>query len=274
MSKPTAYLLIRDLPHYRQAAFVEGLAAVGYTVSLRPPAGVIRSGDALVIWNRYGVSDAAAKRFERDGNLVFVVENGYVDIPGVKKVFAVAIGGHNGLGRFPLSVERSAMLPEPQPWRDCLLGDALLLPQRGIGVPGVAMPNGWLTSVQNRLRQAGFKGRIRTRPHPGGLRESKPFEDDLDGVAFAVTWGSGAGLKALLAGVPVLHELHGWIGSLGSSEGVRHWPDPQRCGRRHMLDLVASAQWTVNEVESGAAFEALLRFHGDGRVLKRVRGDR
>jgi hypothetical protein len=265
MSTRNAYLLIRDLPHYRQEVFASGLVAAGFMVSTKAPKGSVRPGDALVIWNRYGVGDVLAKRFERDGGLVFVAENGYLEIPGAKKTFALALGHHNGVGRFPLLPQRSAALPEPEPWRDCPNGDALLLPQRGIGIPGVAMPRAWLIEVTARLREAGFKERIRVRPHPGGDKRAKPLSQDLDGVAFAVTWGSGAGVRALLAGVPTFFELHGWIGHLGAIQGVRRWRERWRGGRRYMLDMVASAQWTDVEIASGAPFAELMGFAHDSQ---------
>jgi hypothetical protein len=264
MHRPTAYLLIRDLPHYRQEVFKQGLTVAGFLVSTKQPR-EIHANDALVIWNRYGVGDVYAKRFEAAGALVFVAENAYLDTPGAKKTFALALNRHNGLGRFPLDVSRSAIYPDPEPWRDCPQGDALLLPQRGIGLPGVAMPRAWCVEAAARLRAAGFTGRIRTRQHPGNITAKvKPFERDLEGVAFAVTWASGAGVKALMAGVPVFFELHGWIGRLGALEGVRRWRERWTGGRRHMLDMVASAQWTDQEVASGAPFEALVR-HGRGK---------
>jgi hypothetical protein len=269
MHHPIAYLLIRDLPHYRQEVFRSGLAAVGFTVSTKQPKDTC-ANDALVIWNRYGIADVFAKRFEAAGALVFVAENGYLDIPGARKTFALALGKHNGLGRFPLDVGRSAAFPDPAPWRDCPHGDALLLPQRGIGVPGVAMPRAWCVEAAARLRAAGFTGRIRTRPHPGNVTaKAKPLERDLEGVAFAVTWASGAGVKTLMAGVPTFFELHGWIGSLGAIEGIRRWRERWTGGRRQMLNVVASAQWTDQEIASGAPFEALMRFAWDGQSAMR-----
>lgn len=259
MKRPKASLLVRDLPVYRQEVFAAGLVAVGFEVVKRPP-DIIRPGDALIIWNRYGVADIVARRFEAAGAAVFVTENGYIDIPDAKKTFALALNRHNGLGRFPLDKSRSAALPEPAAWRSIADGDVLLLPQRGIGVPGVAMPRSWATDAAARLRGAGFRGRIRTRAHPGTERKVKPLARDLEGVAFAVTWGSSAGLKALVAGCPVIHELPGWIGRHGASEGVSSWSAPRRGDRRVMLELVASAQWSDLEIVTGEPFARLLEF--------------
>jgi hypothetical protein len=138
------------------------------------------------------------------------------------------------------------------------MGDALLLPQRGIGVPGVAMPRSWLTDVTARLRAAGFRGRIRTRPHPGNDKQAKPLTRDLDGVAFAVTWGSGAGVRALVLGVPVFYELRGWVGQHAATFGVSTWSTPWRPDRGQMMAHVAGAQWSDVEVATGEPFMRLI----------------
>jgi hypothetical protein len=243
---------------YRREVFAAGLSAAGFDVVCKPPPGVIDVHDALIIWNRYGTNDVLAKRFEKTGAWVFVAENGYLDIVGAKKTFALALNRHNGLGQWPTDAVRAVRLPEPAPWVDCPMGDALLLPQRGIGVSGVAMPRSWLTDVVTRLRAAGFRGRIRTRPHPGNDKHAKPLTRDLDGVAFAVTWGSGAGVRAIMHGIPVFYELRGWVGQHAATFGVSTWLTPWRADRGQMLAHVASAQWSDVEVATGEPFMRLI----------------
>ena len=69
----------------------------------------------------------------------------------------------------------------------------------------------WTVDVVSRLRR--FTDReIRVRAHPGA-RPHPPLTPDLADCWAAVTWGSGAGVKALCEGVPVFHELAGWIGA-------------------------------------------------------------
>jgi hypothetical protein len=250
--------MVRDLPVYRRDAFATGLTAAGYDVVKGQPPVVIDPRDSLVIWNRYGVNDVLAKRFEKAGAPVFVTENGFLDIPGARKTFALALNRHNGLGQWPVDPARAALLPDPAPWRDVTRGDALLLPQRGIGVPGVAMPRSWPTEITARLRAAGFGGRVRMRPHPGSEKNPKPFERDLEGVAFAVTWGSGAGVKALMLGCPVFYELRGWVGQHAATCGVATWSTPWRGDRGAMLAHVANAQWSDVEIASGEPFTRLL----------------
>jgi hypothetical protein len=121
----------------------------------------------------------------------------------------------------------------------------VILPQRGIGPPGVATPPQWLQNVRNRLTTAGIKHRV--RPHPG-QREAMPLEQDLRNASVVWTWGSGAALKALAMGVAVKHEMPGWIGAQDNTDA----------GRLAMFRRLAWAMWTLPEIESGQAFEALL----------------
>jgi hypothetical protein len=70
----------------------------------------------------------------------------------------------------------------------------------------------------------------------------------LEGVSVAVTWGSGAAIKALMMGVSVISEMPRWIG----------WQDNTEAGRLGMFRALAWAQWELHEIESGEAFAHLL----------------
>lgn len=242
---PRACCLIRSTPHYRHDAFHEGMRRLGYEVVDRPiSASKIRPGDVLLIWNRYGYFDTHAKQFEARGNAVIVAENGYLPMKGTKKAFALALAHHNGAGGYADVGDRSARLEASlRPWREAG-GEVLILPQRGIGEPGVAMPKGWLEKTQAKNRGA------RVRYHPGTAMV-KPIEQDLDGVSLALTWGSGAALKALCEGVRVRHDFLRWIGRRGAAGD-----------REAMLRDVGAAQWSVEEVITGEPFARLLEAHG------------
>lgn len=262
MTSPTATCLIRSLPHYRREAFQTALQRLGYqvafTTNLKP-----RPNDLLLIWNRYGQFDQQAKLHERAGAAVIVVENGYLPMRDVKKTFAMSLNQHNGAGRWPKDPGRANILDIAiKPWRYDG-GDILLLPQRGIGPTGLAMPRSWLASVQTSLKR--LTGRpVRVRQHPGTQRRVTPLESDLDGVHCCVTWGSGAGLKALCAGIPVIHELPCWIGGKAASCGLKWLEDPLRGDRLAMLGDVASAQWSVEEVLTGEPIKQLVDIHQHG----------
>ncbi len=257
MQRSTASLLIRDLPHYRREAFAAGLSAAGFSVA-KQHSNNPRPGDVLVIWNRYGFNHSLAQRYEAAGARVVVVENGYLDFRGARKTFAMSLRYHNGAGEPLLPADADREAPEfdveLRPWcSDGKRGDVLLLPQRGIGPPGVAMPAGWLADVQRRISGR----RVRIRPHPGGNQPRRALERDLEGVAVCVTWGSGAGLKALLAGVPVVHEMRHWIGADGGSRGLETLGQPRFGDREAMLRRIVRAQWTDEEVVAGVPFKYL-----------------
>lgn len=260
MANPIAYCLVRDRPHYRREVFKQGLERLGYTVKPRVDRR-IDPHDILIIWNRYGNGAVQAKAFERTGCPVIVTENGYLDMKDTSKAFALALDHHNGAGRWPQDLDRLDRLAvELEPWRDGSNG-ILVLPQRGIGPPGVAMPHRWQTDVMQRLRKIGVDRLARVRPHPGGNKRVKPLAEDLDGIGLAVTWGSGAGLKALCAGVPVMHEFKQWIGAPAAHFGVEAVHPPLTYDREVMLRRLSGAQWSGEEIATGEPFKMLLEMH-------------
>jgi hypothetical protein len=239
--------MVRDAPHYRRECFHAGLEAAGFKVchGVDEP----RPGDVLVIWNRYGRWDVEARRFEAAGAQVVVTENGYVG----EGRYALALGHHAGLGVWrPGSGERwDALGIEVQPWRP-EGGETIILDQRGIGERGIASPEGWAGMARAR-----WGGRI--RQHPGKEMLGPSLAHDLRNASRVVTWASSAALHALILGVPVFYGLTGWIGRhacLPTDEmgapGLRH------SGHRlETLRQVAWAQWTLEEISSGFAFQYL-----------------
>lgn len=255
-----AWLALRDGVHYRREAFAAGLAAAGYTVEHRM---TDKPGpnDILVCWNRYGEVDAVAKRFEARGRPVLVAENGYLgnEFAGARW-YALARGQHNGAGSWPEGgADRwDALQVNLGTWRACG-GEIVLLPQRGIGPPGVAMPRDWPERIGRKLTKAGIAFRVRRHP---GTGTEVPLADDLANASAVVTWGSGAALKALALGVPVYHDLPCWIGARAAlpvralllrEPGKRNNED-----RLEMFRRLAWAQWRLSEIADGTAFRGLL----------------
>lgn len=154
--------------------------------------------------------------------------------------YSLALNYHNTAGLFPVGgPERwDSLGVELAPWRDG--HEIVILPQRGIGPQAVAMPQAWPEKVR---RETG--GRI--RPHPG-TKNATPLEDDLARCRLAVTWGSGAAIKALLMGVKVRSEMPNWIGAQDNTD----------TGRLEMFRRLAWAQWRLSEIDSGEAFRRLL----------------
>lgn len=235
-----AWLELRHGVPDRRSAFIAGLQRIGYqvveAVTTRPA-----ERDVLVTWNRIQSGRLAADAFESRGLAVIVAENaswgnGFVG----GHWYTLARGRHNTAGRFPLGGgNRWARLGvDLAPWRRA--GETVILPQRGIGPAGVAMPRGWPGSARAR-----FGGRVREHP---GQRDCLPLQTDLAGAGRVVTWGSGAAIKALMWGIPVVSEMPGWIGEQDNTDA----------GRLAMFERLAWAQWTLDEIRSGEPFERLL----------------
>lgn len=257
-----AWLALRDGVHYRRAAFAQGLQRAGYRVEQRLP-DLPGPRDVLVIWNRYGDSARAADLFESRGLQVLVAENGYLgnEFAG-RRWYAIARSQHNGAGTWDdRGPERwDALRVSFGTWRGDG-GETVLLPQRGIGPSGVAMPRSWEGESRRLFRATGIG--TRTRPHPG-QSVAKPLEDDLARATLAVTWGSGAALKALLWGIPVAYSMPKWIGAgaaLPLHSLLRESAPPVRDDARRlvMFRRLAWAQWTLEEIQAGEPFAALLK---------------
>ena len=269
----TAYLQIRTNMEYRNQVFRQGVTEAGYEWSLKPTRDP-KPGDILITWNRYSSLARMAEIFEQRGLPVIVAENSYLDMQDCKKAFAMSLNRHNGGGHWPLPNEdRTHLLDvDVKPWK-AKGKHVLILPQRGIGEPPVAMPKGWHLKVERRLREWDIP--FHTRLHPELIKrdskgnEKRTLEQDLEHAYAAVVWASSAGLKAILAGVPTFHDFPDWIGGfaaapfdevasarLKSREVVELMGD-----RSAMMKQVSWAQWSGEEVRSGGPINRLVDLH-------------
>lgn len=249
---PSACNLLRVGDAYRRDAFSRGLQRLGYTITEqreRKPG----KDDILLIWNRSRAFEEVARFYESRGAIVIVTENGYLPTPDGQKTYALSRRLHNGAGEWVIG-DRPRFEWELKPWRSS--GDHILVcPQRGVGSPGVCMPANWQAQVVARLKRLTSRP-IRVRKHPGP-KKSDPWPDLIDCHA-VVTWGSGAGIKAIVHGVPVFHELRPWIGRDAAVFGIEDLEAPFLSDRRPMLHRLSWAMWTLPEIESGEAFATLL----------------
>lgn len=252
-----AFLLLPTGLHYRRDAVERGLLAAGFALKPSPNPG---PNGVLVTWNRYPATNAVARAYEINGGRVIVMENGYIgsDEEG-HQFFSMALGHHLGAGEWrDGGPERFAgMSIKLNPWRSDpgTDGHVLVLGQRGIGEPGVAMPKGWERSAIERLRKA-TRRRVNLRPHPG--KDKTSMRPDLEGCWAAVTWASGAAVKALAAGVPVFYDFPKWIGASAAKFGVGEIEDPFLGDRTAMFGRLAWSQWRRAEIERGEPFKWLL----------------
>lgn len=253
----SAACALPDSIHYQRDLFAKGLRAAGFEVSIRPSPSP-GPEDVLLIWNRRSVDEAHARRYEAVGAKVIVVENGYLGSETKPpRSYAIALSHHLGAGTWFVGKEDrwSALGIELMPWRRTGT-HLLILPQRGIGEPGVAMPSGWVEQTLKRLR--GLTERpIKIRRHPGP-RPHPPMDSDLADSWAAVTWGSGAGIKAIIAGIPVFHDFPLWVGAPAARFGLDHIEDPFLGDRLPMLRRLAWAQCDHSQIENGEPFRCLL----------------
>lgn len=265
--------MIRESPHYRREAFVNGLTRAGYTVNLNPPAGAPAPDDVLVIWNRYSYTDQSAKLFEQHGAMVIVAENGYVGMDADRiQYYALAIGGHNGSGRWwhGDASRWNALNIELKPWQSNDAGHIFIRGQRGIGTAQMASPPLWHNNAAKKL-QALTKRRVEVRDHPGKPANhpgiAAQIVEELRGAYAACIWSSGIGVRALVEGIPVFFDAPNWICESAGVKGIenianRKMDDAARLASMHRL---AYAQWSVAELNTGEPF-VLLRDFAQGRA--------
>jgi hypothetical protein len=239
--------------HYRPDAFCSGLNRHGYSVVARPQESP-RPGDVLICWNRYRRDEEIIRRYEKAGAYVLITENAWLG-PESKEHhwFALAHNHHNGSGRWHVGNEPRRIL-ETLPWRTN--GDHILvLPQRGLGEPGVRQERDWLRATLVALKFA-TKRPIKVREHPG-IRPHP--EIDWKDVWATVTWASGAAIKGIVAGVPCFYEFPRWIGAPAARYTFDDFEAPFRGDRSILLNRLSWAQWTADEIAKGEPFEWLLQ---------------
>jgi hypothetical protein len=227
---------------------------VGFEATTEPS-----EGDVLLIWNRNSYSEVHCRAFEKVGAHIFVAENGYIgsDKHG-HQLYALALDHHSGAGRWHVGdySRWEALGIDLLPWKKDG-SEIVIMPQRSIGCHehNIAMPFDWQQQVYGLLRSRSNRP-IRVRQHPGASRES-PLAD-LKNAWAGVVWGSGAGIKCIVGGIPVFHYLEKWIGCDSAIYNPKSFEEPYKGTRTTTLTKVAWAQWTTDEIQQGIAIECLL----------------
>ncbi|HEY6021422.1 MAG TPA: hypothetical protein VIY48_16400, partial [Candidatus Paceibacterota bacterium] len=117
-------------------------------------------------------------------------------------------------------------------------------------------PRDWGQNVVERLQKA-TRRPIMVK-HPSTREEPlDPYWVDCHAV---VIWASGSGIKSIVNGVPVFHEMPLWIGSPAAHYGITDLENPNTSEglREYMLHRLSWAMWTAEEIESGFPFKWLL----------------
>lgn len=254
-----AQVEVRDAPHYRREAFIEGLRNAGWDVQAHQIAKPT-ADDVLVIWNRYGHWHDEALRFERAGARVVVAENGYLGRDWCEDIwYALALNWHNGHGTWNVGGPERArrlFLDRLAEWAPNPAGPVLVLAQRGIGVPPVQSPPTFVARVLHDCQAHGV--RVQLREHPGNVK-ADDLAQALKSARACITWASGAGIKAILAGVPVYHGLPDWIGAPAARRYSAPLAEPFTGDRWPFLTRLSWAMWNLREISRGDAFDHLLR---------------
>jgi hypothetical protein len=260
----TAVVTIRKEPFYRREAIERGLKRLGYNVvssGLRP------SGpeSLLCLWNKKkGKEEQDADAWERQGGTVIVMENGYLQKVD-KSMYAVSVHGHNGSGWFPVGDEdRFTRLGFPlKEWTQVRGGHVLVCAQRGIGSAMMASPPQWAEKTAAKLRTI-TKLPVRVRAHPGNFVAKVPLEHDLRGADSVCIWSSGAGVRALVEGIPVAAAAPHWVCEDAAPKQWAHaGEDRYKMNREKALHRMSHAQWSVDEIAAGEPFVRILAKLGE-----------
>ena len=257
MSRKRAWLFIPTKPLERFKLFETGLMRLGFKVIARDPGGYPDPDDVLVIWNRGPKDEEVASRFDMVGAPVIVCENGYVKRDAKnRKYFAMSLDGHNGSGRWPEGGPERwlRMEVELKPMQGS--GDwILLILQRGIGAPGMAMPDDWPYEAAGRWRDD--TGRhVEIRKPPSRDLTQPPLEEHLEKAHAVLVWTSNVATSALAKGVPVYFEgpTHILEPSL-----LRPSSPARLTDRLTSFQRMSWAQWNTEEILEGEPFDLLLR---------------
>jgi hypothetical protein len=268
---PTAYVHIRETPHYRRDSFTQGLSRLGYTVVTDTPKAPLDRKDVVVCWNKTARSTQAISFARLGGAAVIITENGYYgrDENGIAP-FALALDGHNGSGRwFCGGPERlSALNIDFKPLRMPREGRVLVAGQRGIGSNVMRSPWGFDQQASNWLRSAGYEPKVRL--HPGDRERTAtppPLMEDLADCDALVVWSSNCATEALIAGVPT-YFMAPTIVTAGAATMLSvsnhdlplpHVGEPFQAA----FERMAWGQWSVRELSSGEPFRLLLAVHAE-----------
>ena len=249
---------IREEPSYRSDAFRAGLVKVGYKLAPYFQRGVPSDpDDLLVLWNIHRDTEGPAAEWEAQGGTVLVCENGYIGKDEIgRQLYAISTHGHNGAGWFPVGdgSRFAALGLQLEPWTTDEAGHILVCGQRGVGSREMASPPNWHTNAAARLRYSGRE--VRVRLHPGNKAPppgTPTLTDALRGASACAIWSSSSGIKALLAGVPVLYDAPYWICS-GAACRLDQHPVRDDAARLEALQRMAWGQWRVAEIEAGEPF--------------------
>lgn|SRR5574341_31956 len=246
----------------RLAKFAAGLKYHGLDCSM-VRTWAIEDCDLAVIWGHRQQNIINGQRSK--GRHYLVMERGYI---GDRFQWtSMGFDGLNGRAKFPEIDDGLARWNKHfddfvKPWRETKGKTAVIMGQvhgdesiRGIDF------DGWIQNIAGSLRAAGSD--VWFRPHPARPGDRPPglnvmagaLQEALDAAALVVTYNSNSGVDAVLAGVLTYAADPGsmvWEMSQGSLALAS-----MHVGRSDWTRKMAYTQWLPEEIESGAAWDAL-----------------
>ncbi len=146
-------------------------------------------------------------------------------------------------------------------WRHKPDGRILVIPQSDDFMKSTLGRKGdWLRETVEKLNAWGYGPRVRVRPW---LRDKKAayveLHRDLDDAALVVTWSSASAITALYEGIPAISEsgaAHALTGPL-TQERIAQPLMPDLVERTRFLEILADAQFTLEEMRNGVAWRWL-----------------
>lgn len=244
------------------SALMDGLRRHG--VQVWGPNEGLRPVDAVVCWGW-----KQGKRHRVNGRNVLIMERAYIS--DRRQYISLGWNGLNGRATFPRIEDggerwRQHFSNRLKPWREN--GDCIVLMGQ-VATDAAVLGHDiqrWCAKAAEELKERGLP--VLFRPHPRdvahGKGESVPgaptlhgtLNDALERAALVVTWNSGSGVDAALAGVPVI----------ACDEGSMAWPvaahglhEPIiKPDRSAWCAQLAWCQWSLEEVRNGTAWEHVM----------------
>lgn len=144
---------------------------------------------------------------------------------------------------------------EIKPWS--VGGHLVICPQSDYFMRGVVgYPGDWTADVVAKLQTLTDR-KIRIRSWSRNKeRQLVSLQEDLKGAHAVVTWSSAAAVTAILAGVPAVSM--GQSAACLMSTPIEEIENPRKPdGREEWAGVLASAQWTLDEMASGQCWREL-----------------
>lgn len=244
-------------------AMQSGLARHGIGADIVAPDTLMAAGVAICWGWRKGA------KYHRQGRDVLVMERGYL---GDRFAWtSLGWNGLNGRARWPEPHDDGARFEHNfghlrREWPRNDEGYALIVGQvQGDAALADTDIQRWYTDAHQAMGRRGFK--VAFRPHPEALKRGHDIgplahlviggtlANALGNAAVAVTWNSNAGVEAVLAEIPTITCDDGAMARPVTAHGLAAelvTPD-----RDDWLRRMAWRQWTIDEIASGHAWDAV-----------------